>query len=106
MASLRSLSTARRSRSLTRSVIPVLAHRQSCAALRWGASMASALVDALAGSRTVSAAVAGGYQERPRGNNAQVWRAICSSSREARTSTEQRDAGSLMGLFADRFRAL
>ena len=35
----------------------------------------------------------------------QVWRAICSSSREARTYTEQRDAGSLMGLFADRFRA-
>ena len=33
------------------------------------------------------------------------WRAICSSSCEARTSTEQRDAGSLMGLFADRFRA-
>jgi xylulose-5-phosphate/fructose-6-phosphate phosphoketolase len=46
-----------------------------------------------------------GSIHRLRGNNAQVWRAICSSSCEARTRTGQRDAGSLMGLFADRFRA-
>jgi hypothetical protein len=67
--------------------------------------MTSALVESSAGSRTVSTAVAGAYQERLCGNNAQVWRAICVSSCEARTSTWQRDAASLMGLFADRFRA-
>ena len=47
----------------------------------------------------------GDYQERLSGNNAQVWWAICLSSCEARTSTKQRDAGSLIGLFADLFRA-
>ena len=75
-----------------------------CSANSINACTKSALVDALAESRTVSTAVTGIYQKRFRGNNAQVWRAICSSSREARTYTEQRDAGSLMGLFADRFR--
>src|ERR1700730_457388 len=67
-------------------------------------SPCAALVDALADSRTVTTAVFGGYQERLRGNNAQVWRAICSSSCEARTSTEQRGAGRVLGLFAGGFR--
>ena len=46
-----------------------------------------------------------GYWERLFGNNAQVWRAICSSSCEGRTRTEQRDTGSLTGLFAEAFLA-
>jgi hypothetical protein len=45
------------------------------------------------------------YSERLRGDNAQVWRAICSSSCEGRTCTAQCDLESLIGLFADRFRA-
>jgi hypothetical protein len=75
-----------------------------CRANSINACTKSALVEPLAHSLTVSTAVAGAYQEGLCGNNAQVWRAICSSSSEARTCTEQRDAGSLMGLFADRFR--
>jgi hypothetical protein len=40
-------------------------------------------------------------QERFLEDKAQEWRAICSSSCEARTSTGHRDAGSLIGLFVD-----
>jgi hypothetical protein len=45
------------------------------------------------------------YPERIRADNAQVWRAICSSSCEGRTCTAQRVAGSLIGFSPDRFRA-
>jgi hypothetical protein len=52
---------------------------------------------------------AGIRRERPLGNPVRekcpVWRAICSSSCEARTSAEQRDSGSLIGFCTDRFRA-
>jgi hypothetical protein len=36
--------------------------------------------------------------------SSQVWVAICSSSSEVSTRTEQRDVGSLMGFSKDRFR--